>query len=142
MHSRYVMVQFHAITEYCTADFAHHAFRLMVRFLDVLFEILLIVKNDTACFTAVFVDFFTVLFRDPLLANKMPLDVYLILLVAGERFATVFTDVRSIFVIDSVVFNDFIRRYATLLPTIGAISRMEVKVDDERFSFPIAFITK
>lgn len=108
MHAGYVLAQLHIITEYCTADVAHHTLRLMVGFLNVLFEIFLIVKNDTACFTAVLVDFFTILFRYPLLAYKMPLDVYLILLVARERFATVFTDVRSVFVIDSIMFNNFV----------------------------------
>lgn len=52
---------------------------------------------------------FTVLLRYPILAYKMTLDVYLILLISREGFPAVLTYVRPVFVIDSIVFNDFLQ---------------------------------
>lgn len=52
-----VLAELDTVTKYCTTNVAHQTFRLVVGFLDVLFEIFLIVKNDTACFTAVLVSF-------------------------------------------------------------------------------------
>uniref|UniRef100_A0A2M4D7B0 Putative secreted protein n=1 Tax=Anopheles darlingi TaxID=43151 RepID=A0A2M4D7B0_ANODA len=68
--------------------------------------------------------------------------MYLILLVAGERFAAVLAYVWPVFVVYPIVFNNFLRRNTTLFPTIRTKSRMMAKVDDERFPFPITFITQ